>query len=267
MKSIEIKRELEKQLQNKHWITSYDRDQDTFRIVDDRVDKGITIRLGNVSDNIENNPKTALPDTVAKIREGMRLLVEKVDLNGKEDRIYPVLRTPGFGEGQNLLSDEHTAETKIFYAVDEEASYSLIDMNMLEQSNKTVEEVREAAKFNVRALPAEFKEDTVAGNIFYFLHAGDGYEASRILNDQLMLEMKEKIQGDLAVAVPHHDVLIFADIRNETGYDVLGQMTFQFFSEGHMPLTALPFLYDDQNELEPIFILAQKKPKSTKKDG
>lgn len=267
MKSIEIKRELEKQLQHEHWVTSFDRDKDTFRIVDDRVDKGITIRLGNVSDNIENNPETALADTVAKIREGMRLLVEKVNLNGKESKIYPVLRTPGFGEGQNLLADEHTAETKIFYAVDEGASYSLIDMNMLEQSGKTAQEVRETAKFNIRALPYSFKEDTVAGNTFYFLHAGDGFEASRILNDQLIEEMKGKIHGDLAVAVPHHDVLIFADIRNETGYDVLGQMTFQFFSEGHMPLTALPFLFDDNEELEPIFILAQKKPKSTKKDG
>ncbi|SDO13734.1 DUF1444 family protein [Alkalicoccus daliensis] len=267
MKSIEIKKELEKQLQNKHWVTSYDREKDTFRIVDDRVDKGITIRLGNVSDNIEKQPETALNDTIAKIKEGMRLLVEKVDLNGKENRIYPVLRNPSFAEGKNLLFDEHTAETMIFYAVDEKSSYSLIDMNMLEQSGKTADEIREAAKFNVRSLPSDFKEDTVAGNKFYFLHAGDGFEASRILDDQLIQKMQEKIHGDLAVAVPHHDVLIFADIRNETGYDVLGQMTFQFFSEGHMPLTALPFLYDDNNELEPIFILAQKKPKSTKKDG
>jgi uncharacterized protein YtpQ (UPF0354 family) len=266
MKPMEIKRELESQLQHENWITSYDRDKNTLRIVDNRVDKGITIRLDNLSSKFEENKHAALENTVATIKEGMRLLVEKADLNGKEASIYPVLRNPDFGEGKNLLHEEHTAETTVFYAVDEESSYSLIDSDMLKQSGKSAEEIKEAAKFNVRKLPAEFKEDEVAGNKFYFLHAGDGFEASRILNDTLLDNMKEKIHGDMAVAVPHHDVLIIADLRNETGYDVLGQMTFQFFSEGHMPLTALPFLYEN-GELEPIFVLARKKPKDTKKDG
>lgn len=266
MKPIEIKRELEKNLQHENWTLSYDRDNDTMRIVDDRVDKGITVRLGNLTEKFKEDKQAALESTTAKIKEGMRLLVEKADLNGKEKSIYPVLRTPDFGTGKELLSDEHTAETKVFYAVDEEASYTMIDREMMEQSGKTAEEIRETAQFNIRALSSDFRQDEVAGNKFYFLHAGDGYEASRILDEQLLKNMEQKIHGDMAVAVPHHDVLIIADIRNETGYDVLGQMTFQFFSEGHVPLTALPFLYEN-GELEPIFILARKKPKSTKKDG
>ncbi|PTL39810.1 DUF1444 family protein [Alkalicoccus saliphilus] len=266
MKPIEIKRELEAHLQNENWITSYDRDNDTFRIVDERVDKGITVRLGNLTDKFKEDKDAALEGTVAKIKEGMRLLVEKADLNGKEKNIFPVLRTPGFGEGKQLLSDEHTAETKIFYAVDEGASYSMIDEEMLKQSGKTGEEIRETAQFNVRALPSDFRMDEAAGNKFYFLHAGDGYEASRILDEQLLEKMKKEIEGEMAVAVPHHDMLVIADLRNEAGYDVLGQMTFQFFAEGHVPLTALPFLYEN-GELEPIFILAQKKPKNTKNDG
>nr|WP_307190242.1 DUF1444 family protein [Geomicrobium sp. JCM 19039] len=38
------------------------------------------------------------------------------------------------------------------------------------------------------------------------------------------------------------------------------QMTFQFFNDGRVPVTALPFAYRD-GVLEPIFILARKKPK------
>ncbi|NJP36959.1 DUF1444 family protein [Alkalicoccus luteus] len=266
MKTMEIKRALEKELQHEHWTTSFDRDRETFRIEDDRVGKGITVRLGNVKQAFENDSEEALASTVSKIKEGMRLLIERVDLTGKEKQIFPVLRTPDFAEDQNLVKDEHTAETSVFYAVDEGESYSLIDENMLASSGKTAKEVREAAMFNIRSLATDMKQDTVAGNHFYFLRAGDGYEASRILNDQLLESMKDMAKGELAVAVPHHDVLIFADIRNEAGYDVLAQITFQFFSEGHVPLTALPFLYEN-GELEPIFILAQKKPKSTKKDG
>ena len=72
--------------------------------------------------------------------------------------------------------------------------------------------------------------------------------------------MQAKIEGDMAIAVPHQDVLIIADIRNNTGYDVLAQMTMSFFASGRVPITALSFLYED-GELEPIFILGKNKTK------
>ncbi|QKS72092.1 DUF1444 family protein [Paenalkalicoccus suaedae] len=265
MKSIEIKRELEKHFTEEHLVTSYDRDADTFRIVDTRVDKGITVSLSNLSDRFKADKDAALEDTVRQLKEGIRLLTAVIDLTGQEEHIFPILRTPGFDketkDGKKLLYTDHTAETTIFYAVDHGQSYSMIDEEMLERSSKSKEEIIEAATFNVRALSTEMKQDEVAGNIFYFLHNGDGYDASRILNDRLVKEMADKVEGELAVAVPHHDVLIFADIRNEVGFDVLGQMTFQFFSEGRVPLTALPLMYKD-GEFEPVFILAQKKPSS-----
>ena len=40
--------------------------------------------------------------------------------------------------------------------------------------------------------------------------------------------MREKISGDMVVAVPHQDVLIIADIVNEIGYDIIAQMTMKF---------------------------------------
>ncbi len=60
----------------------------------------------------------------------------------------------------------------------------------------------------------------------------------------------------MAVAVPHQDVLIIADIRNKTGYDILAQMTMSFFTKGLVPITALSFIYED-GKLEPIFILGK----------
>jgi uncharacterized protein YtpQ (UPF0354 family) len=53
-------------------------------------------------------------------------------------------------------------------------------------------------------------------------------------------------------------VLIIADIRNNTGYDVLAQMAMSFFANGRVPITALSFLYEN-GELEPIFILGKNK--------
>ena len=42
--------------------------------------------------------------------------------------------------------------------------------------------------------------------------------------------MKKQITGDMTISVPHQDVMIIGDIRNETGYDVLAQMTMHFFT-------------------------------------
>ena len=70
----------------------------------------------------------------------------------------------------------------------------------------------------------------MAENTFYFLNKNDGYDASRILNDAFLKEMSQKVKGTMAVAVPHQDVLIIADIENDTGYDVIAQMTMSFYS-------------------------------------
>ena len=35
-------------------------------------------------------------------------------------------------------------------------------------------------------------------------------------------------EGEMLVAVPHQDVLIIADIRNKTGYDVMAHLTMEF---------------------------------------
>lgn len=69
----------------------------------------------------------------------------------------------------------------------------------------------------------------------------------------------------MTVSVPHQDVLIIGDIRNETGYDVLAQLTMSFFTNGRVPITALSFIYENK-KLEPIFILAKNRRKLTKGD-
>ncbi|MCD8509986.1 MAG: DUF1444 domain-containing protein [Bacillus sp. (in: Bacteria)] len=266
MKTLEIKREIEGQITNENWVTSFDRDSESLRIIDKRFNKGVTIQLSTLKDKFKEDKVKALADVMRYVTEGLSLLGKEIQLKGNEKNIYPVIRPASFpvlaGE-KELIYSEHTAETIVLYVIDHGASFSMIDKESMEKEGLAKREIEEMALFNVRSLPHPFKADKVAGNTFYFLHTDDGYDASRILNEVLLKEMKGKVEGELAVAVPHQDVLIFADIKNETGYDVLAQMVFQFFSEGRVPITALPFLYEN-GELEPIFILAQKKPKEDK---
>lgn len=165
--------------------------------------------------------------------------------------MYPVVRSTSFplksNEGHPFITTDHTAETRIFYALDLGTTYRLIDESMLEKLQVSANQIREAARFSVRKLPTNTKKDEVAGNVFYFLNHNDGYDASRILNETFLKEMEEKVEGDMTLSVPHQDVLIIGDIRNEVGYDVLAQMTMHFFTVGTVPITSLSFVYEKAN--------------------
>ncbi|MEW9677694.1 DUF1444 domain-containing protein [Lentibacillus sp. L22] len=263
MTSIKMKKLLEERLANPDYQTSYNRDKDTLRIEWKDTKQGVTITLPNVVGKYNERGNQAVNDIVDHITESLRMMHRNYELTGMEKSIFPVIRATSFPTETKaktkLATKEHTAETRIFYALDLGKSYRLIDEPMLDKEGWTSERVDEIASFNVRSLSTEMKKDTVADNDFYFLATQDGYDASRILNEAFLEELKANSKGELALAVPHQDVLIAADIQNKTGYDILAQMTMKFFAEGRIPITSLSFLYEDK-KLEPIFILAKNKP-------
>ncbi|WP_174729409.1 DUF1444 domain-containing protein [Mesobacillus harenae] len=265
MDSKHIRKELENRLNSPDRKVSYDREKDQLRIEWAETGKGITVSLPGIAAKWQEQKEKAIDEVVYYVNEGLQAMVSKVQLKGKEKNIFPVIRSTSFPEeaeeGVPFLYDEHTAETRIYYALDMGKTYRLIDRKILDKENWTAAQVKETALFNVRSLPIMTREDTVAGNIFYFLNTNDGYDASRILNESFLSQMKQKTKGEMALAVPHQDVLIIADIQNNTGYDILAQMTMSFFASGRVPITALSFLYEE-GELEPIFILGKNKKRT-----
>lgn len=263
VKPIEVKRKLEKRLNHHDWNFIYNQKDESLRIEDKRSEQGITLSLNGLIQKWELNKEHHFEELVEYIEEAMRAMLGKQRIQGKEKHIFPVIRSTSFPtetkSGKKLIYDDHTAETRIYYALDLGKSYRLIDQSLLREEGWNENLVKEAARFNLRSLSEEIKEDVVADNKFYFINTNDGYDASRILNESLIEKMAKRIKGTFAIAVPHQDVLIFADIVNDTGYDVLGQMTMSFFANGRVPITALPFLYND-GKLEPIFILAKNRP-------
>jgi uncharacterized protein YtpQ (UPF0354 family) len=264
MDSKKMRKTLEERLRHPDRLFKFDREKDQLRIENKQTGRGITVELPGIIAKWQEQKEKAIDETVYYVVEGLTAMEEEIQLSGQERNIFPVIRSTSFPdkaeEGTPFFFDPHTAETRIYYALDRGKTYRLIDKKLLEREGWEETQVRETALFNVRSLSAEFKTDEVAGNLFYFLNSNDGYDASRILNEPLLNKMKAKIEGTLAIAVPHQDVLIIADIRNNTGYDILAQMTMSFFASGRVPITALSFLYED-GELEPIFILGKNKPK------
>lgn len=264
MNSVEMKRKLEGRLKRPGWRFLFDKENDKLRIEAENSGKGMTLSLPGIIHKYDDGNEAVIDDIVYHVEEALTAMNENQHLTGKEKKILPVIRATSFPtetkQGKPLLYEDHTAETRIYFALDLDNSYRLIDDTMMGNENWTKKNIREMARFNLRSLNNPVKKDEVAGNTFYFVNQNDGYDASRILNQALLEEMNGKATGTLTVAVPHQDVLIFGDIRNNTGYDVLGQMAMSFFTSGSVPITALPFMYEN-GELEPIFIMARKKPK------
>jgi uncharacterized protein YtpQ (UPF0354 family) len=264
MDSKKMRQELESRFSKFDRNISYDREQDQLRIESKVNRKGITISLPGVVAKWHTDKEKAIEQVVYYVEQGLRAMEETVQLRDHEKNIYAVIRSTSFPkeaeEGVPFLIDEHTAETNIYYAIDMGNSYRLIDSRIMEKEGWEASRIKEIALFNVRSLTTPLKEDHVRDNTFYFLNTNDGYDASRILNKGFLNEIEKKIEGTMVLAVPHQDVLIIADIRNNTGYDVLAQMAMSFFANGRVPITALSFLYEN-GALEPIFILGKNKSK------
>jgi len=264
MNSQKMRKLLEERLTGADWSFLFDREKDTLRVEHKETKKGVTISLPGLIAKWEEKKEAALDEMVYYIKEALRVMNDEQQVTGKEKRIYPVIRSTSFPDKSNedvpLIYDEHTAETRIYYALDLGNTYRLLDEKLIRKENLDLSAVREMAKFNLRSLPISHKKDTVAGNDFYFVNQNDGYDASRILNEAFLQDFASSVSGTMAVAVPHQDVLILADIQNETGYDILAQMTMSFFASGRVPITALSFLYEN-GELEPIFILGKNRSK------
>jgi uncharacterized protein YtpQ (UPF0354 family) len=261
MDSKQMYEEIKKRLAHHHdWVFQLDRKNDTLRIEAKETKKGVTISLPGVIAKWHEQKEEAINEIIYYVEQTLHMMHGEHTLSGKEKEIYPVIRSTSFPtktkEGIPLLYDDHTAETRIYYALDLGNTYRLIDEKMVEQEQWDKERIKQIARFNVRSLDVSVKEDKVAGNTFYFVNTNDGYDASRILNDAFLATMRKKVTGTMALAVPHQDVLIIADLQNEIGYDVLAQMTMSFFANGRVPITALSFLYED-GKLEPIFILGK----------
>lgn len=263
MKSKELVELLKKRLPSEKYEWQYDEKNDKLRLDHTSLNKGMEISVTDILRKYKQKKEAAIDEVVYTIGATFRAMELEKERGFKGNlNIYPVIRSTSFAEktasGHPFITKAHTAETRIYYALDLGETYRLIDSTMLEEIGKTEDEIKEIALFNVRSLSTKMKKDEVAGNIYYFVNNNDGYDASRILNSAFLNDMANKVEGDMTVSVPHQDVLIIGDIRNKTGYDVLAQMTMQFFTNGIVPVTSLSFIYED-GQLEPIFIMAKNR--------
>lgn len=270
MNSEQLVNRLKVKLADPNFNWQFDKKTDRIRLDHAVLNKGMDISLPEILAKYEVKKEQAIDEVVYTISQTFSAMeMEAKGLIQSNHSIFPVIRSTSFpkksNDGELFITSDHTAETRIYYALDLGNTYRLIDQKVLNELNLSESVVKETARFQVRKLAIKLKEDHVAGNVFYFLNVNDGYDASRILNESFLKEMEAKIEGDMTLSVPHQDVLIIGDIRNDVGYDVLAQMTMHFFTVGTVPVTSLSFLYEN-GELEPIFIMAKNRVEKEKEN-
>lgn len=258
--TLDIKKMIENRLDGEQWRFIYDRQKEDLRIEGKESQKGMSVSLNSAVAKYETEGEAALNELIYYVKEALSAMhSEAIFL---EEQILPVIRATSFPtekeEGNSFVTNEHTAETRIYYAIDSEKTYQLIDDNLLTKSGYTKEQLHTIALFNLKKLEVQVKEDVVADNTFYFVRTNDGYDASRVLNGPFLKEIHSKIKGELVLGIPHGDVLILADIRNNIGYDIMAQMNMSFFASGKIPITSLSFAYKNE-KLTPVFILGKQK--------
>ncbi|AMO86403.1 DUF1444 domain-containing protein [Solibacillus sp. FSL W7-1472] len=270
MESKQLVAELKTKLGEANFTFTFDEKHDKLRLEHKKIGRGMDISLPEILTKYETKKQQAIDEVIYTIEQTFLAMQREEEKGfGGLASVYPIIRSTSFpkksNDGHAFVMTDHTAETRIYYALDLGTTYRLIDESMLPKLNVTEEHIREAARFSVKKLPTSVKRDEVSGNIYYFLNQNDGYDASRILNESFLKEMESQIEGEMTVSVPHQDVLIIGDIRNEVGYDVLAQMTMHFFTVGAVPITSLSFVYEN-GHLEPIFILAKNKVKKEQEE-
>lgn len=252
---------LKQRLESLNANFKFDREDESLRI--ERVDnqKGLSVKLAPIIAKYKDNGDKTIDEIVYYVTETINAMQDESTKEVNKIEILPVIRSTSFHketkEGRPFIIDEHTAETNIYYALDLGNTYRLIDESMRTDLKLTNEQIKEQALFNIKKRPTTYKTDELQGNIFYFVNTNDGYDASRILNQSFLKDIFNKIEGEMLLATPHQDVLVICDIRNEIGYDIVAQMTMQFFQNGLVPITSLSFSYTPEKDLEPIFILGK----------
>src|SRR5699024_7679107 len=122
MTTVKLKDMLKERLAEYDYNISYNRDKDTLRIEWRDTKQGVTITLPDVIGKYNEQGEKAIDELVEYITESLHIMREDYELTGMEKSIYPVIRAASFptetNAGTTLLTKEHTAETRIFYALD-----------------------------------------------------------------------------------------------------------------------------------------------------
>jgi uncharacterized protein YtpQ (UPF0354 family) len=115
---------------------------------------------------------------------------------------------------------EHLAgDLWIVYALDLPSATQALAESTMKKLNIAPEELRSLAIGNLRRILPDIERH--GGGPWYMLTAGGDYTASLLLLEDVWEQLKESVEGDIVVAVPSRDVVLFTGSRSKEGIETI----------------------------------------------
>jgi len=155
------------------------------------------------------------------------------------------LRARGISSPPDHLFERYNDELIVLYAEDTPNNIRYLGPKDLEGAGVARADVRALAVANLkRLLP---KIELRSGPLVSMIVAGGSYEASLLLVDDLWTKgaVPAKVDGDVVVAIPARDLLVFTGSRNRAGVKQLREFAAKMTKDASYSLTDALFVYRD----------------------
>src|SRR5262245_43568267 len=195
-----------------------------------------TIYLDNAYRTYSTNPK-ALHDVVDMYVRSYLEPLRATSVSVDRARIVPVIKDRAWlaevraalkaraGKSDNVFED-FNEDLVVVYAEDSPGNIRYLSPGHLTEVGVKPEELRALAVGNLRKLLPQ--TDIRRGPLVSMIVAGGNYEASLLLFDDLWTGGKIAVDGDVVVAVPARDLLLFTGSKNRAGITKLRQLSSKF---------------------------------------
>jgi uncharacterized protein YtpQ (UPF0354 family) len=166
-------------------------------------------------------------------------LLEPKQAQISKESVVPLIRDEGYlrsmkgGEG---IAREHLAgDIWIIYAMDQPGAVLPLGNAQLEKLAVSNGDLRQLAVANLKKMLPGIERRS-AGSL-HVLSAGNCYEASLLLLDDLWDELQKTVTGDVVAGVPSRTMVLFTGIGSAEGIVAVRQRVREVYSTGHGPIS------------------------------
>lgn len=164
------------------------------------------------------------------------------------EQIVPVVKDRGWlkhvggtkARGKQVIEDLN-ADLVVVYAEDGPHNIRYFSSEDLQKAGVQRQALRELALTNLRRIlpPPE----PVKGPVISMMTAGQDYVSSLLLLDEIWNAEKLAVDGEIVIAIPTRDVLLFTGSKNKEGLKKLRELAQKAHADGPYSLTERLFVY------------------------
>jgi uncharacterized protein YtpQ (UPF0354 family) len=151
------------------------------------------------------------------------------------------MRARGGPELAENLVEDLNKDLVIVYAEDSPRNIRFLTASNLTELGIEKEQLRALAVANLRRLVPT--PEVTRGPLVSMIVAGGDYEASLLLFDELWSGGPVSVDGEIVVAIPARNILLFAGSRNKAGIARLRQLASKYAREAPYRLTGRLFVF------------------------